>query len=379
MKNLGFISYLAFAVLGSGGMALLGFLVSGENVPEADLNIKSRDYEPINPSNIDVAANTAWTPPTPQSQGENWLFGVFTPPKIYKHPKTGAFTAVPYIEEKAPEIKPEIPKPPFGLAFTSLYKQPFRVAVQSVIASPQGDFIQMEIRNFAPPAPGVSEFKILEKRGLNGAPKQYFDQEKFRIEGIEARQIRDSVGNDVNIDVVKVTDFKDQRTYELRPNEQAMTPYFWVTLQSTSDKTATPVFLKNPTPGTKFSLNQAEYTITALKEGPALSITKSYKHIPREGEEPEEITETKELPLGIQTVAPLPGGTSVPPPVPGGIPPPSIPLPLPPSSLTPTPSGAPPFPSSPPIPPSGLAPPNSPTTPPAPVGLPFPGALPSPN
>ena len=59
MKNLGFISYLAFAVLGSGGMALLGFLVSGENVPDADLNIKSRDYEPINPSNIDVAANTA--------------------------------------------------------------------------------------------------------------------------------------------------------------------------------------------------------------------------------------------------------------------------------------------------------------------------------
>ena len=167
-------------------------------------------------------------------------------------------------------------------------------------------------------------------------------------------------------------------TYELRPNEQAMTPYFWVTLQSTSDTTATPVFLKNPIPGTKFSLNHAEYTITALEEGPALSITKSYKHIPREGEEPEEITETEELPLGIQTVAPLPGGTRVPPPVPGGIPPPS-PLPLPPSSLTPTPNGAPPFPSSPPIPPSGLSPPNSPTTPPAPVGLPFPGALLSPN
>ena len=37
MKNLGFISYLAFAVLGSGGMALLGFLVSGENAPEAGL------------------------------------------------------------------------------------------------------------------------------------------------------------------------------------------------------------------------------------------------------------------------------------------------------------------------------------------------------
>ena len=179
MKNLGFISYLAFAVLGSGGMALLGFLVSGENAPEADLNIKSRDYEPINPSNIDVAANTAWTPPTPQSQGENWLFGVFTPPKIYKHPKTGAFTAVPYIEEKAPEIKPEIPKPPFGLAFTSLYKQPFRVAVQSVIASPQGDFIQMEIRNFAPPAlPVFQTLKSLEKRGLNGAPKQYFEQKR---------------------------------------------------------------------------------------------------------------------------------------------------------------------------------------------------------
>ena len=47
-------------------MALLGFLVSGENAPEADLNVKSRDYEPINPSNIDVAANTAWTPPTPK-------------------------------------------------------------------------------------------------------------------------------------------------------------------------------------------------------------------------------------------------------------------------------------------------------------------------
>ena len=379
MKNLGFISYLTFAVLGSGGMALLGFLVSGENAPEVDLNIKSRDYEPIKPSNIDVAANTTWSPPTPQSQGENWLFGVFTPPKIYKHPKTGAFTAVPYIEEKPPEIKPEIPKPPFGLAFTSIYKQPFRVAVQSVIASPQGDFIQMEIRNFAPPAPGISEFKILEKRGLNGAPKQYFDQEKFRIDGIEVRQIRDSIGNDVNIEVVKITDFTDQRTYELRPNQQAITPYFWVTVQSTSDTTATPVFLKNPAPGTKFSLNEAEYMITALKEGPTLAITKQYKHVPREGEEPEDITETEELPLGIQTVAPLPGGTSVPPPVPGGIPPQSIPLPLPPSSLTPTPSGAPPVPASPSNPPSGISPPFSPALPPPPVSPPFLGTLPGPT
>ena len=58
------------------------------------------------------------------------------------------------------------------------------------------------------PLPGVSDFKILEKRGLNGAPQQFFEQEKVRIDGIETRQIRDSVGNDVSIDIVKVTDLQ---------------------------------------------------------------------------------------------------------------------------------------------------------------------------
>ena len=96
-------------------MALL-ILVSGENVPEADLNIKSRDYEPINPSNIDVR-NTARTPP-PTKSGENWLFGSSYPLKIYKHPKTGALQPYRTLKKKRPRLSRKSLSA-FGLAFTS--------------------------------------------------------------------------------------------------------------------------------------------------------------------------------------------------------------------------------------------------------------------
>ena len=46
----------------------------------------------------------------------------------------------------------------------------------------------------------VSEFKILENVALTERPSSILIK-GARIEGIETRQIRDSVGNDLNIDV----------------------------------------------------------------------------------------------------------------------------------------------------------------------------------
>ena len=373
MKNIGFIAYLCIALLATCAMVVLGFLTGNEVVPDAKLDFRTRDYEPVEASSIHLAENTVWSPPAPQQHGENWLFGVFTPPKIYKHPKTGEFTAVPYIEEKPPEVKPEIPKPPFGIAFTALYREPFRVAVQSVIASPQGSFIQMEVREFEPPTPGVSAHKLLSKRALNAAPGEVNNQEKLRIDGIETRVIRDANGNETTIYLVNVTDFIDQQKYKLEQGgKQAMTSYFWVTLQSTSTPSIPPIFLKNPAAGTHFKINGADYVIAALKAGPVLSITKKYMHVSKEAEDPEEVVETREIPLGAAAaVAPVPGSPLTPPTLPSV--PPSPPVP-----------GVPPVPSSPTIP-SALpgvppVPASVPPVPPAvPTAPPFPGAPPAPR
>ena len=155
-------------------------------MPKAEIEDSTKDYKRIKVSKINTGFVEQWSAPKAQSHGEDWVFGVFTPPKIYKHPKTGEFTAVPYIEEKAAVFTPENLKPPFGVDFISMHQAPFPVILTSVIrndANPSLAFIQLEYRVYPKPTPGVAKVTHLPDgtQTLQGGLKTQFNQQQIKI------------------------------------------------------------------------------------------------------------------------------------------------------------------------------------------------------
>lgn len=68
-----------------------------------------------------AAITVEWPEPGPQSSGPEWLYDVFTPPKIYLD-KEGRFTAVP------PKVL--VVGQPFGIYLDEILRKPYRIQIQ---------------------------------------------------------------------------------------------------------------------------------------------------------------------------------------------------------------------------------------------------------
>jgi len=78
-------------------------------------------YQPISIPES-TAADAIWPEPIPQASGEEWLYDVFTPPKIYVD-RQGNFTFIP------PTLP--IPPEPFGIYLAKApSKEPYRIQIQ---------------------------------------------------------------------------------------------------------------------------------------------------------------------------------------------------------------------------------------------------------
>lgn len=85
-----------------------------------DIQPAGNPYEPVPIPNPTVE-DTSWPEPGPQSSGPNWVYDVFTPPKIYIDAE-GNFTAEP--------PKPPEPPKPFGLYLAEMERKPYRIQMQ---------------------------------------------------------------------------------------------------------------------------------------------------------------------------------------------------------------------------------------------------------
>ena len=113
---------LAVALLGVG---LLIYLNLGSNTVDSLPLVENRDpYQPIEfvPT---VPAKSDWEEPSAQSAGPDWLFQVFTPPKIWID-ENGEFTAEALTEPV-----------PFGISLLSISKQAYRFQFQSYLGDDQ--------------------------------------------------------------------------------------------------------------------------------------------------------------------------------------------------------------------------------------------------
>lgn len=112
---------LAFLAL-LGGVAF--YLLKSEEATnqKSDLVLQPADnpYQPV--SIPDPAVKAAeWPEPGHQSSGPNWVYDVFTPPKIYLDAE-GNFTPVP--------PKPVGPPEPFGIYLAAMERKPYRIQMQ---------------------------------------------------------------------------------------------------------------------------------------------------------------------------------------------------------------------------------------------------------
>lgn len=105
------------------GGVLLYLLQSGAKADQGSglsLPATGVRYKPI-PIPESTATDATWPAPSPQSSGEEWLYDVFTPPKIFVD-RQGNFTAIP--------PKPPVPPEPFGIYLAEApSREPYRIQI----------------------------------------------------------------------------------------------------------------------------------------------------------------------------------------------------------------------------------------------------------
>lgn len=123
MKNFYDKLILALAVLVLLGGAALYVLKSDTAVDSsagAPRQPADNPYEAI-PIPDSTAKSANWPEPEHQSSGPNWVYDVFTPPKIYLD-REGNFTAEP--------PKPPAPPEPFGIYLAEISRKLYRIQIQ---------------------------------------------------------------------------------------------------------------------------------------------------------------------------------------------------------------------------------------------------------
>lgn len=86
--------------------------------------------------------SSTWLPPSPQSEDGQWLYDVFTPPRIFLNPETRVFTVIPYTGPVEVE--------PFGVVLNRVERPLYRLQLEGYIeenpADPRQSLIQLHDR-----------------------------------------------------------------------------------------------------------------------------------------------------------------------------------------------------------------------------------------
>jgi hypothetical protein len=373
MKKIGFIAYVSIAVIFAFSFTYIGLQSRGlDPNKEGEDNPLTKAYQNLDAPIIHELENRSWEQPPPQRDDDegNWLYEVFTPPKIYVEKIDGqeVFTAkAPNVGEAPPPPPPEFDPPAFGVALNAVYRPPFRVLVRAVSGNrddPSKTLVLLEYLEIPLPAPGMVEASILGRKPLRGVIGKFWDEEKIRIQSHGTVDVTVN-GLSSKKDKVTIADYTTLNPETSKPFTidimTGTTPVpgldVYVTLVPTGNPGSAPLFLKNPQVGYKFKMTlkdsrgedyEAFFTLTEFTESPPnVSLQKEYKWLKTEGKPLISGNDTESLSMTPGALpAPassLPSSSS-----PGTQPPPALPGSMPIPSGTPPPasvsSGSLPFP-----------------------------------
>ncbi len=208
---------LALAVLALLGGVSVYFLKAGGAVAPGSrgpVQIADNPYQPVPIPDPETTAAT-WPEPEPQSSGQNWVYDVFTPPKIYLDAE-GNFSA-------EPPADPTITVP-FGIYLAELQREPYRIQMQGY----SGDREKPE---------EAVLFFFDEERQLRFFIREGEVNEESEVEVLDFRIDRD-VDEDGNVSVTAVATVLDKRTseeLELNDEERLLNPEISLVFRSEED------------------------------------------------------------------------------------------------------------------------------------------------
>ena len=195
-----------------------------------------------------------WEKPTPQSNGDAWVFQVFTPPKIWIDEK-GNFTAEAF-------TKPI----PFGISLVSFDKQKYRYRFLSSLGKRDNPEIII----------------LLDlKTGKELRVQQNKDYDDFRVikYKVMRREVTDSLidGKPLfdKVPTLEVLDKSSGIIFDLSVGKDIYTEQYLIGLKS--DQRSEPFFVKDV--GDTFNATEADYRIEAINsKEKSVRILKSYQN-----------------------------------------------------------------------------------------------------
>jgi len=248
---------LAIAVLLLAGGVFL-YLQKSDATPSLDapVNVQPADnpYAPVGVT-ASSSVDASWPEATGNPSRPEWIYDVFTPPKIYIGPD-GDFRQTGW--------EPPIPPPPFGIYLAEIERKPYRLQLEGYIEEDRSD----------PSKTLLLMFNEEVQQQVRARPGDEKPEAEFKILDFDIQRIRDG---DSSIEVVAKATILDQRSGEevvLRHGERRFDSGFTVMIGSEEDSayaqelTEVPTQFEGPIGQyTLLEINLEESSVTVEKEG----------------------------------------------------------------------------------------------------------------
>ena len=250
-----------------------------------EAHLKGEPFAPLAPPAIEASVR-AWNEPIAQDEKGEWLYGVFTPPKIYLNPKTG---------ELLPRGIIDGPAIPFGLELLTMshviYPIQFEAYFESVTGDPK-DSTVMFFHTQRNESSGIMKMGSVHKEWgitVSNLSVEKINREDGTIETVSKVTVQD---DNYNREFVftpgEVVELEDQNVFTLKATGALGEEFIWKKEGDTFEKD-----------GATYTLMQIDFdkkTLTVKKESESLEEPEEQTLIPQGNistklEEPQQPTE----------------------------------------------------------------------------------------
>jgi len=201
-------------------------------------------YQPV-PVPDPAVKEATWPEPGPQSSGPNWVYDVFTPPKIYLD-ADGNFTPIP----PKPPSEPE----PFGIYLASMQRKLFRIQMQGYSGTRD-----------KPEEAVIFLYDEERQQRFSIRPGQANEEAGVKVANF---RIDRKIYNDSNVEVVATATILDQRSgkeVKLNDNERLYESAVALVFRSEQDSGVEVQLLVEPTePQTTFETPAGKYLLQEI-------------------------------------------------------------------------------------------------------------------
>lgn len=157
-----------------------------------------------------------WPAPYPQDEDGNWLFDVFTPPRIYWDRVAAKFVPEPW--------QPPLQAPPFALELVSIDQELFRIQMEAYFTGPSGK-----------PEDAILQFIDTETdTSFRGNVGTVFENQKLRVDDFDIERKFNPDGSVLMVGTATVTDLLSSEQFVLNTSQRLYIPgSFKITMRTT--------------------------------------------------------------------------------------------------------------------------------------------------